>query len=1093
MSTRSAIERQIRLEKEALDASLARLSRDIGAYLEGPKEVKIRIQPKYDYSVKNVAEGDRIFNQNLTQFTAMKLNRAFGYNKGMRTVYDETVYALVGAFGSNLEEYELLSAQVICHLIMKAAENMGAATFATNDSSKGIALAYKCLLGNTIESNKGIVSALSECNSTAEFDSDEKDAAGLPIMVSNPLQGKVYEYLRPLNLSHIESISAKYRPRIESRDAFKAYIANKSAIQAVSSYIIKKTPSSDVLLPALIDFSSASTDALRLEAVNAAFAKYPEKDVVATFKYYEEAVKSQVDLSSGIRVGEVDASLNSAAQALESAAKSVKNVAGVESSVKNDFSRQFSKLASEVKKIKAKSSDSDELIIINTAKLIDLIGGGSDFGTAGAAVTSALFTSTALASQVTGVLKVLKPEFSSETSSDLFLSNVEYLNLQDKINPESVASLSMDPNNAVVQNEVIRALLALNTAYDGVMRFAPTALLEAPAAKFQEVTDSFKKLLSTQITTALGIIKDQITAFDDKIDKAGVKEGVLRAVREIFGVISVYDSESRVASSLLTADTILDSDAALWVYTSAKMQAIADGRMPSQSEISVLLEQYLDRTLAASVRGTKRRATVDFVLYSSKILSDAVEGARVTAQQSGIQIRQNPRENGMNPYLKNTLVGTGTLAGEHLATSGLTTAIKPVGGSIAGYAIDATPSLAVAGAAWYLEGKGTIDTSTRNSILVGSAAHLLLRSLYKYVPGVRFSDNMLLKGLGYVVNGEAKLVGDLSMAPSAAFPASLANVEASNIAEYICNLAKMNAESALPHIAIQLCVNGAVASTSSSDTVQTIQFSQVADSVCSIGDAQNMAAALAIYHHTHKAGKEDIYEKSNGTITVDLAKLGTFMTENPKVVEAVAKTQQEVVKIVESSNNAKVKALKDTASTSESGYADAIDAAIEEANVPAANGLGAFILEPGYNMDVYSGADQVHLSQPAPRMTSASGISQLDSAIMNAEKLTAHDKMQEGIGDLMEVAVIRVHPSTAHDIENAGMGVSLGMSRSNPAQELVALEVEGDNGLMSVAPARQHSVPQGALTNAKIGHAPNIDVSPHGLFNKGAFSPLYGR
>ena len=78
-------------------------------------------------------------------------------------------------------------------------------------------------------------------------------------------------------------------------------------------------------------------------------------------------------------------------------------------------------------------------------------------------------------------------------------------------------------------------------------------------------------------------------------------------------------------------------------------------------------------------------------------------------------------------------------------------------------------------------------------------------------------------------------------------------------------------------------------------------------------------------------------------------------------------------------------------------------------------------------------------------------------------------------------------------VENMGAGVSLGQSRSNPSKELVALEVEGDNGLMSVTPARQRSVPQGALNYAKIGNAPNVDVSPHGLFNRGAFNPSYSR
>jgi hypothetical protein len=126
-------------------------------------------------------------------------------------------------------------------------------------------------------------------------------------------------------------------------------------------------------------------------------------------------------------------------------------------------------------------------------------------------------------------------------------------------------------------------------------------------------------------------------------------------------------------------------------------------------------------------------------------------------------------------------------------------------------------------------------------------------------------------------------------------------------------------------------------------------------------------------------------------------------------------------------------------------------------------------------------------------MTSQAGFTQLEDAIARSEQLGPQEKMMEGIGDLQDVAIIRATPSDARMVENMGAGVSLGQSRSNPSKELVALEVEGDNGLMSVTPARQHSVPQGGLNYAKIGHAQNVDVSPHGLFNRGTFNPAFGR
>jgi len=156
--------------------------------------------------------------------------------------------------------------------------------------------------------------------------------------------------------------------------------------------------------------------------------------------------------------------------------------------------------------------------------------------------------------------------------------------------------------------------------------------------------------------------------------------------------------------------------------------------------------------------------------------------------------------------------------------------------------------------------------------------------------------------------------------------------------------------------------------------------------------------------------------------------------------------------------------------------------------------LEGFILEPGYNMNVYSGEDQVNLLHPAPHVTHQTGLAQLEDAISRAHKLTPTDKMQEGIGDLRDVSVILVTPRLAHTAESAGMGVSLGKSRKNPAGELFALdiEVEGANGLEPIAQERQFGVPQGALNYSKIGHAPNIDVSPRGLFNRGAFDPAFG-
>ena len=166
---------------------------------------------------------------------------------------------------------------------------------------------------------------------------------------------------------------------------------------------------------------------------------------------------------------------------------------------------------------------------------------------------------------------------------------------------------------------------------------------------------------------------------------------------------------------------------------------------------------------------------------------------------------------------------------------------------------------------------------------------------------------------------------------------------------------------------------------------------------------------------------------------------------------------------------------------------------VETANLYVTQNMGGFIQEPGYDMNVYSGEDQVSYLQPAPIQTAQSGIAQLDAAIARAARLEPHDKLQEGIDDLTEVAIILATPKTARMAEQSGIAVSLGKSRMNPGAEILALEVEGANGPWPISPARQHSVPQGALNHAKIGHASDVDVSSTGLFTRGAFQPIFSR
>ena len=110
------------------------------------------------------------------------------------------------------------------------------------------------------------------------------------------------------------------------------------------------------------------------------------------------------------------------------------------------------------------------------------------------------------------------------------------------------------------------------------------------------------------------------------------------------------------------------------------------------------------------------------------------------------------------------------------------------------------------------------------------------------------------------------------------------------------------------------------------------------------------------------------------------------------------------------------------------------------------------------NLDVYSGEDHVNYLQPAPIQTAQSCIEQLDAPIARAFRLSHSEKIEEGIEDMVEVQVIRATPTTARMAEEAGIGVSLGASRTNPQTEVVALEVMGANTLMDIVLGCQYKL-----------------------------------
>ena len=417
--------------------------------------------------------------------------------------------------------------------------------------------------------------------------------------------------------------------------------------------------------------------------------------------------------------------------------------------------------------------------------------------------------------------------------------------------------------------------------------------------------------------------------------------------------------------------------------------------------------------------------------------------------------------------------GAGTLVGAHGVSAVLNRLVQPASGSMTAHAVDYLPSLGAVGYGVYKAQKGEKDLGY--SLAGGAAAHILLRCLFTKYPALRFSENPALKVLQAPTNGLAHLIGDQSMAASALTPASVQGVETDDLGKYILRLVNANDDEILGYIACQLYKSGLDATTtlySDADHGDLTLFvgdprTDLDNSGCCELACSLIRIKCVIDRYGLAVAEQGVsYNADSYEIIFD----GNIVVDGKDIPVKDAARSEECAKRIEACKQNMAKIL----------------------NVEVRD-LGGFILEPGYNMDVYSGEDQVSYLQPAPHVTAQPGMVQLEDAINRARQLEPHELLQEGIEDLQDVAIIRATPKTARMVEDAGMGTSLGRSRMNPGNELVALEVMGANGLWPVAPERQQSVPQGALNYAKVGHASDVTVSSEGLFNRGVFSPRYGR
>lgn len=1139
--------RQLEQERSQDLATLSQLSRDLDAHLKGKQVVKTKVPAKYVGVTK--AQGDAQYQTNLTRFGAKNLGRAFGVNMSLMELHNDTRAELEAMLGSGaaLRNYVDICTEVIIHIVGQAAARMTAA--------------------QSSELKSGYDKYMSELRTTSKVTEALKALNGS----TGLFKSRVFNYLAPINRSYVEALQAINLSKIEARGDMVKYIANANAQLAVSRYIAKKRPSEDVLLPGSIvptavrgvgrTISSMGLTTPEEKDVVSAFAANPSKDVVATYNYYRAAVTSEIDMGTGIRVGDVEASLKAAQTALNNAASAM-NLTGIAKGEARIFSDAFRTIAKRVgsHKVKDLSQDAIELDI---ADIFDLIGAYDGIGTSSLTkATSTIYQTNTDPTVQTNIENILKAMPSAYTTigSGFAQQDIAFLDAQDAIRPDDVNSIeTKKPTLAAVRNNVSLAICSLLDAINelGVGVSLGVSKIDQVVRAEPQVTGPFKKLVEQQINAAQARFLNMAsnTAVDTTIYNAAINE----MYTQILGVTSVS------GTPIETANSGLNQDAKDWDITDARFEQIADGRVPSLSSrssdgrtIEQVLVDFVDRQFASSAtrgRANVRRSTRDAVLQSAQLFCDVLDGVRLQAEYSGMVVRQNPM--GDLSGLQIAGVTTGSLVGTHALSALTNRFVQPKHGTVMSHVADLAPSLAVIGTGAYLaHSKGQKDLGY--SLAGGAAGHLALRYLMKHVPALRFSDNIAAKVLQAPTSGLAHLLGDTTMGVSGLTPAD-GQAHKNDLGAYICGLVCTNSKDALNYIAIQLWQSGVTVDDMSFEDdgggalfalgePKTVARSAIKDDAVACQQIGMICMALAFLKCLCDNGldisvgkdskngcgyageiseailKECIAcatecckacagivgcdaslmtgESSASAVTVEgvLAKmaqikeLNNALPEEQGMAAGLAMLAKIGQAIGEEQASLVMQQKLDQLTPADLAKVDAIiSAAIAASAKPNPMHMGGFILEPGYNMDVYSGEDQVSYLQPAPQMTSQAGFTQLEDAIARSEQLGPQEKMLEGIGDLQDVAIIRATPADARMVENMGAGVSLGQSRSNPSKELVALEVEGDNGLMTVTPARQHSVPQGALNHAKIGHAPNIDVSPHGLFNRGAFNPMYGR
>ena len=662
MATSNKVLRQLNEQKQRDLASLELLSRDLEAYLKGPKEVKVIAAPKYVTGVTK-SQGDEEYTSNIKAFGSKQVARAFGMNMGMSAVQQDVLNDLEAKYGrgDGVREFVDLATQVVCHLIMQAAihaEN-GA------EAKSGLFYIKNLALDSLIQkpSISGMVDAVN--NITPSSDVKETNAASL-------IGDKAYRYLRPLNLTHIERVDARYSPRIRSRDTMLDYIANSQAQEAVIRHMVKHGLPNNVLAPSAAGAArsagesayaassvsggstSTETEEIRKAVVNT-FAKYPAKDVAATYEYYNKAVIENLDMTIGLQIGDVKASLDGAAAALRDASSAMR-LTGIDAETAAIFKRGFGEVASKLSRIKVSSSEADEDIAFIAADLIDLLGGYTDIGLSSArpiAIRKKIVVLAGAGLEITSpygeriqkILSSAPSRYTAGTSSAFADSNIAYLDAREEICPKDVEDFVRgNPRFRDVINHLSVAFINLKEAHGALVPFGridtgrPTGLSSGTL----KPTFEFAKLVGTQVSNLQSSV---VTKRPADVNEVVFKAAMFEVYEQLLGATNFGTGTSKIDN--LTTDLIFTSASGTitsnWGISESRLNEIASGTAPTfrNSGIESVIIDVVNREIrkgSLNLRSKERRMTRDYSVAAAKMLSDVIESLRAQAENTSIAI-----------------------------------------------------------------------------------------------------------------------------------------------------------------------------------------------------------------------------------------------------------------------------------------------------------------------------------------------------------------------------------------------------------------------------------------------------------------------